>query len=82
MASDRGMTGVAVGDTVITLDGDVVGKVAEIRGQYFKVDVSMQPDFWLTAAAIRSAAEGQVVLGVDKSHVSDYKIDNPPTVGA
>ena len=80
MRADEGMAGITVGDTVVTLDGDQIGKVAEVRGRYFKVDVSMQPDYWLRAEAVRSASGGQVVLGVDKDHINDYKIDNPPAV--
>lgn len=81
MTASEGASGVTVGDTVVTLDGDQLGRVAEVRGGYFKVDVSMRPDYWLRADAIRSTSGGQVVLGVDKDHLADYKIDNPPAIG-
>ncbi len=77
MTADRDLQGLTIGAPVLTLDGAKLGTVAGIKGRSFKVDISMQPDYWLSADAIRSTSGGQVTLGVDKDHVDDYKVAYP-----
>ena len=79
MTADRDLQGLTIGAPVLTLDGAKLGTVAAIEGRYFKVDVAMQPDYWLRADAIRSTAGDQVTLGVDKDRLDDYKVATPPT---
>ncbi len=79
MTADRDLQGLTIGVPVLTLDGAELGTVAAIQGRAFKVDVSMPPDYWLRADAIRSVAGDQVTLGVDKERLADYKVDPPAT---
>ena len=79
MTAERDLQGLTIGVPVLTLDGAKLGTVAAIQGRYFKVDVSMQPDYWLRGDAIRSIAGDQVTLGVDKERLDDYKVEAPPT---
>ena len=65
MTADRDLQGLTIGVPVLTLDGATLGKVAAIQGRFFKVDVALQPDYWLRADAIRSISGEQVTLGVD-----------------
>jgi hypothetical protein len=41
------------------------------------VAVALQPDYWLSADAIRATTDGQITLGVDKDHLTDYKVEAP-----
>ena len=50
-----------VGQTVYDADGRELGKVKEVRGRYVKVDVRMQPDYWLSTDAVSSAGDRLVV---------------------
>ncbi len=79
MTADHDLQGLTIGIPVLTLDGARLGTVAAIEGRYFKVDVAMQPDFWLRADAIRSTTGEQVTLGVDKDRVDTYKVERPST---
>ncbi|HET9319341.1 MAG TPA: hypothetical protein VFO27_06190 [Bryobacteraceae bacterium] len=70
-----------IGARVLTADGDELGKVKEIAGSCFKVDVSMQPDYWLGSDTIASASAMDVRLGVTKDRVGDFKVDGPQHTG-
>ncbi len=69
--------GLRMGQTVHTLDGDKIGEVKEVRGDYFKVDASMQPDYWLSCECIRGGAVAgeKVMLNFDKDKLGDMKVD-------
>jgi hypothetical protein len=71
------MHNLPMGAEVFTSDGDKIGEVAEIRGSAFKVDVAMQPDYWLPLNAVSSSAGNRVVLTFHKDHLGDYKMDEP-----
>ena len=78
MAYDTTTSGLPMlGAHVFTLNGDDLGTVKEIQGAYFKVDASMQPDYWLSSACIRSASASRVELLVDKDHLGDAKVEDP-----
>ena len=79
MTAERDLQDLTIGAPVLTLDGAKLGTVAAIEGRVFKVDVPMQPDYWLSADAIRSTAGGQVTLGVDKDRLETYKVERPST---
>jgi hypothetical protein len=69
------------GARVITSDGDELGKVKEIVGNCFKVDVSMQPDFWLGMDTITSLNASEVLLSIPKVRVGDFKLQGPEHSG-
>jgi hypothetical protein len=68
---------VPIGAEIFTSDGDNLGTVREIHGPYFKVDVPMQPDYWLPMASISSGAGNRVVLSFPKERLGDYKTTLP-----
>jgi hypothetical protein len=71
--------GLRTGQAVFTIDGDKLGEVKELRGDYFKVDASMQPDYWLSCSCVRGGSMGsdRVTVSFDKDHLKDFKRDNP-----
>jgi len=63
------------GAEVVTADGDRLGKVAEVRGDHFKVDAPMSPDYWLPVINVASTTGGVVNVTFAKVALDDYKID-------
>lgn len=66
-----------VGAPVYSRDGDQIGTVKEVRGQFFKVDAPMAPDFWMRTDAVGSSDGGQVMLSVGKDQIEEYKATDP-----
>jgi hypothetical protein len=64
-----------VGAHVITADDDELGKVKEVSGTCFKIDASMQLDYWLNMDCIASSSGTQVRLRIAKDRVGDAKVD-------
>jgi hypothetical protein len=81
--SAGGFTGAmpSIGAKVLTMDGDDLGKVKEIAGACFKVDASMQPDYWLGTDTIASSTGTEVRLSIPKDRVGDLKLDGPEHSG-
>ena len=50
-----------IGQRVYDADGGEIGTVKEVRGERFKVDAPMQPDYWLRTDRLR-AAGGRLVV--------------------
>ena len=71
MASESGMP--AVGDEVMTVDGDTLGTVKEVSGSCFKVDAPLRPDYWLGTDTIASSAGGTVRLNLPKDRLGEAK---------
>ena len=69
------------GDPVETSDGTVIGRVAEVRGAYFRVDVRLEADFWLETARIRSAGTGSVLLDFPGDELNAHRLTSPPDEG-
>jgi hypothetical protein len=70
-----------VGARVVTADSDELGKVKEVVGSCFKVDASMQPDYWLGTDTIASTTTTEVRLSIAKDRVGDAKVDGPEHSG-
>jgi hypothetical protein len=70
-----------IGSRVVTADGDELGKVKETAGSCFKVDASMQPDYWLGTDTIASSSGMEVQLSIPKDRVGDVKLDGPEHSG-
>jgi hypothetical protein len=67
---------ITIGSEVYTSNGDKLGTVKDVRGDYFKVDAAMQPDYWLACDCIRGGSVGsRVTVMFDKDHLGDYKKD-------
>jgi hypothetical protein len=67
---------IPVGAPVYTEDGEQVGQVKEIDAGFFKVDASMQPDYWLPDSAVRSYTAERVTLAFNKDQLSSHKVDH------
>ena len=66
-----------IGCEVFTRDGDKLGEVKEIRGTAFKIDVAMQPDYWLPTHTVHASTGDRVVLTFDKEELGRYQVDEP-----
>ena len=59
--------GIRTGLDVFTRDGTRLGEVKELRGEYFKVDAPMAPDYWLSLDCIRgggAAVRNRVLIEI------------------
>ncbi|HMO53612.1 MAG TPA: hypothetical protein PJ994_03840 [Tepidiformaceae bacterium] len=70
--------GIRTGLDVFTRDGTRLGEVKELRGEYFKVDAPMAPDYWLSLDCIRGGGaavpeRGAVEFGGEET--GGYKRD-------
>lgn len=72
-------SGFSVGAPVYAQDGDQLGTVKEVRGQYVKIDVPMAPDYWLRTDALRMAGNG-ITLAVGRDRLAEYQVANPDDV--
>ena len=74
---------VTVGAPVRTSDGHELGKVKEVVGGCFKVDASMQPDYWLATDCIieNTASNSVVTLRFGKDELGDAKQEGPEHSG-
>ncbi len=66
-----------LGAKVFTRDGAEVGTVKEVGPHFFKVEVSMRPDFWLQNQFIEATWDGGVRMEFDESLLDDYKVSKP-----
>jgi hypothetical protein len=66
-----------LGCPVFTQDGEEIGKVKEVQGRYFRVDVPMHPDYWLSHDAIATATPEAITLFVDRDSLADAKSGSP-----
>ncbi len=65
-----------IGAEVYTTDGSKLGTIKAVQGAYFKVDASMQPDYWLGTECIRGGGIGnRVEVTFAKGDVDRYKQD-------
>jgi hypothetical protein len=65
------------GADIFTSDGDRIGQVGELHGDYFKVDAAMMPDYWLRTDCVLSSGTSGVRLNFAKDELGDYKLDRP-----
>lgn len=63
------------GAFVYTSDNERLGKVREWRDEAFKVDATMQPDYWLPLAAVATATPDRVQLTFPKDRLGEMKLD-------
>ncbi len=71
-----------VGAHVFTLDGVRLGKVCEVHPHYFKLDVSLKPDFWLGRDTVWSSDLSGVHVDFRRNELDDHRVDEPPEFAA
>jgi hypothetical protein len=67
----------ALNTPVVTLDGDQFGYVKELHGGYFKIDVPMGKDFWLSTAYIGDQNMDRVTLTLRKDELDEHRLEAP-----
>jgi hypothetical protein len=70
-----------IGSRVLTSDGEELGKVKEVIGDCFKVDVRMQPDYWLGIDTVSSSTGGEVRLRFPKDGIKVVLQEGPDHKG-
>lgn len=68
---------IALNTPVITLDGDQYGYVKELHGGYFKIDVPMAKDFWLSQVYIGDYNMDRVTLTLRKDEIEEHQLEAP-----
>lgn len=63
-----------LGWNIVTQDGHEIGLVDEIRGDHFKVDAPMQPDYWLPFHCIDSVTGERITLNFHHDRLGDFKV--------
>ena len=66
-----------IGCDIVTADGEKLGEVKEVQGNYFKVDASMAPDYWLPSRDIVDIEGTHVRLAFLKAYLDEHKHDEP-----
>ena len=66
----------AEGAHVFAVDGNELGTLAEVREGYFKVEVSMAPDYWLPFDSVARNEGSDLYLSLDRDEVEGRKVDN------
>ncbi|MEO8541133.1 MAG: hypothetical protein ABI577_15430 [bacterium] len=62
---------------VFTLDGEQFGYVKEIHGGYFKIDVPMARDYWLSTSYIADSTLDRVTLTLRKDELEEHRLSKP-----
>lgn len=68
------------GMRIVTSDGEKLGTVKEIRGDAFKVDAPMMPDYWLGCDTIVTEQGDALRLAFPKEAVDQYRRPEPSHV--
>jgi hypothetical protein len=62
---------------VYASDGQQFGYVKEIQGGYFKIDVPMAKDFWLSTTYISDCTMDKVTLSLPKEEIEEHRLSAP-----
>jgi hypothetical protein len=73
----HGAKPVDLGAHVFTLDGVRLGKVCEVHPEYFKLDVSLKPDYWLSRETVWSSDLSGVHVNFRRDELSSFEIEDP-----
>ena len=71
---------ITVESPVVTQDQAKIGKVKEVRGRFFKIEMPQfwKRDFWLRSDIVETAVPDEVVvLGIAQADLDDYKVEEP-----
>lgn len=66
----------AEGAHVFAADGEELGTLSGVRDGYFKVEVSMAPDYWLPFDVVARNEGNDVYLSLGKAEVDSRKLDD------
>lgn len=69
--------GPAVGCSVLTSEGERMGRVKKVQGGYFELEVPGDPDFWLSSAYIDSWNDDTVRLNVGRQELEEHRLHAP-----
>lgn len=70
-----------VGARVKTADGVLLGKVAEINGEFFKVDAPVMSDYWLSSRRISGTGDGDIHLDFAHHDLNTVMMHERPASG-
>lgn len=70
-----------IGSHVYTIDEENLGRVKNVKGDAFQLDVSHHSDYWLDFASVRSANSERVTVTFKKSELGAYRLDHPHDAG-
>ena len=70
------MRDIARGRSVYTSDGEKLGTVKDVHLSAFKVDTSLQPDYWLPMRCVVSVGDDGLRLGFKKNSLDEFKLDD------
>ena len=62
---------------VYAADGEQFGYVKEVSGGYFKIDVPMAKDYWLSTTYIADCTMDRVTLSLPKDEVDGHRLSAP-----
>ncbi|MFN8616959.1 MAG: hypothetical protein U0837_07655 [Dehalococcoidia bacterium] len=62
---------------VFSADGHQAGYVSEIHGGYFKLDVPMAKDYWLSTVYIAGSTLDRVSLTLKKDEMDEHRLSAP-----
>ena len=61
--------------SVYTSDGEKLGTVKDVQLDAFKVDTSLQPDYWLPMRCVVAVGADGLRLGFKKKSLDEFKLD-------
>ncbi len=73
-------TNLVAGKNVVTSDGEKLGTVKEVRGDFFKVDAPMMKDYWVACDTVANELGDTVRLSFTKDNVEAYRQPEPAKV--
>lgn len=62
---------------VYSADGEQFGYVKEVQGGYFKIDVAMAKDYWLSTTYISDCTMDKVTLSLPKGEIDEHRLSAP-----
>jgi hypothetical protein len=68
---------VLIGCQVMSTDGEELGTVKQVEGNFFEVDAPVQPSFWLPTSAIASRMGQRVTLIFQQESLDHYRSEPP-----
>jgi hypothetical protein len=76
VADNTNPLGLTEGTQVVDREGAELGKIAAVRGGYFKVEVSMGIDYWLRQDIVAESDSKCVKLRLPQSEVDEQRIES------